>query len=76
MKLNFSLDAHNLPTMKTVKVILVELLFIGWCGALDDKFDYNVLKRQAEESFDEELKEQMKSGATSKRFVHRKITPL
>ena len=42
----------------------------------DSKINNEDLIKRAEEDINNEIKEMMKMGARSKRFVHKKITPM
>ena len=59
--------------MNNHKLVLLFLVFVTLEGVYSNESD---LIKRAEDDINEEVKEMMKLGARSKRFVHKKITPL
>ena len=62
--------------MKSPKFILALLLLFTLEGGNSNKIDHNELMKRVEEDINNEVREMMKLGARSKRFVHKKITPV
>ena len=62
--------------MESPKFILAILLIFTLEGGHSNKIDHSELMKRVEEDINNEVREMMKLGARSKRFVHKKITPV
>ena len=62
--------------MKAPKLILALLLIFTLEGGQSNKIDHSELMRRVKEDIDNEVREMMELGARSKRFVHKKTTPM
>ena len=62
--------------MRGFTVLLAVLSMFAWGGGYGVKVDPNELMQRAEEDINNDLRDLMKLGAQSRRFTHKKITPL
>ena len=63
-------------TLKALSVTLFILFSLVEGDSNTSKIDSDELIKRAEEAINNDVKEMMKMGARSKRFVHKKITPM
>ena len=63
-------------TLKVLTVTLVILFSLVQGDGNTRRFDRDELIKRAEEDINKEIKEMMKMGARSKRFIHKKMTPM
>lgn len=63
-------------TLKALSVTVFILFSLVQGDSNTSKIDNDELIKRAEEDINNDVKEMMKMGARSKRFVHKKITPM
>ena len=63
-------------SLKALSVTLLILFSLVQGDSNTSKIDNDELIKRAEEDINNDVKEMMKMGARSKRFVHKKITPM
>ena len=63
-------------SLKALSVTLFILFSLVQGDSNTSKIDNDELIKRAEEDINNDVKEMMKMGARSKRFVHKKITPM
>ena len=63
-------------TMVSLPIVLAVLSMFVWGGGYGNKIDMADLMKRAEEDITKEVTGLMKSGASSRRFARKKITPV